>query len=148
MSGINVTRVLIGGIVAGLVVNVSEFVLNMFVVKAQMDAAVARMNLPPVGGQAIGTFVILGFALGIAAIWLYAAIRPRLGAGVNTALCAGALVWFFAYLYPGIGMWTMGMWPWDAAVISLGWGLAELLAGTVAGASLYREEAAAAAAPV
>ncbi len=140
MTGINMARVLIGGVVAGLVINIGEFVLNMFVIQAEMEAAIARMNLPPMGGQTIGTFVALAFALGIATIWLYAAIRPRFGAGVGTALCAGAAVWFFAYVYPSVGMIAMGMFPVGTAVLALVWGLVEVLAGAAVGAWLYQEQ--------
>src|SRR5687767_13950858 len=94
MTGINVARVLIGGFVAGLVINIGESVFNGWLFASDLQAAVARLNLPPIGGNAIATFVMLAFALGIAMVWLYAAIRPRYGAGVNTALCAGAAVWF------------------------------------------------------
>lgn len=139
MSRINLARVILGGIVAGLVMNVGEFVLHSFVIVEQMEAAVAARNLPPVGGPAIATFMLLGLALGIALIWTYAAIRPRLGPGVSTALCAGSLVWFLAYAYPSAGMWAMGLFPTDVTVIGLVWGLAEILAGAVAGAWLYRE---------
>lgn len=142
MTGINMARVLIGGVVAGLVINIGEFILNMFVVQAEMDAAVARMNLPPVGGQTIGTFVVLGFALGIGTIWLYAAIRPRFGAGIQTALCAGSAVWFFSYVYPTVGMVMMGMFPAATATLALVWGLVEVLAGAALGAWLYQERAA------
>jgi len=135
----NTARVLTGGVVAGLVINVGEYVLNMFVIKTEMDAAVARMNLPPVGGSQIGLFVALAFALGIATVWLYAAIRPRFGAGVSTALCAGATVWFFAYLYHGLGLWVMGMFPTATMTVSIAWGLAEVLAAAVAGAFIYKE---------
>ena len=83
MRGINTARVVVGGLVAGLVINVSEFILNMVVMGADMNAAMTRLNLPPVGGQAITVFVVLGFALGIGTIWLYAAIRPRYGAGLK-----------------------------------------------------------------
>lgn len=148
MSGINTARVIIGGIVAGFVINVGEYALNMFVVKAQMEEAIARLNLPPVSGSAIGVFVTMGFALGIAAIWLYAAIRPRYGAGPGTALCAGAAVWFFAYLFPGIGYSAMGMFPTSLTVTGLAWGLGELLIGTLAGAALYQEQGSTAAARV
>lgn len=139
MSGINMARVIVGGIVAGLVINVSEYVLNTFVVKTEMEAAVARLNLPPVGGQAIAVFLVMGFVLGIAAVWFYAAIRPRFGAGPGTAACAGSTVWFFAYLYPSVGYWAMGMFDANFIAIGLVWGLAELVIGTVAGASLYQE---------
>lgn len=140
MTGINMARVLVGGVVAGLVINIGEFILNMFVLQAEMDAAIARLNLPPIGGQQIGTFVALGFALGIATVWLYAAIRPRFGAGISTALCAGATVWFFAYLYPSVGMVVMGMFPAGTTAIALVWGLVEVLAGAAVGAWLYQEQ--------
>lgn len=139
MSGINTARVVIGGIVAGLVINVSEFILNMAVLGTDMNTAMTRLNLPPVGGQAITAFVVLGFALGIATIWLYAAIRSRYGAGPKTALCAGAAVWFFAYFYGGVGMTVMGMFPRRMMAVSMIWGLAEVLLASVAGASLYKE---------
>ncbi len=46
--------------------------------------------------------VLATFALGIMAVWTYAAIRPRLGAGVGTAACAGLLVWALSYLYAAL----------------------------------------------
>ena len=139
MSGINTARVVIGGIVAGLVINVSEFILNMVVLGADMNTAMTRLNLPPFGGQAITVFVVLGFALGIGTVWLYAAIRPRYGPGPKTALCAGAAVWFFAYFYSGVGIMVMGVFPGRMMAIGMIWGLGEMLLASVAGASLYRE---------
>lgn len=142
MTGINMARVLVGGIIAGLVINIGEFILNMFVIQAEMDATIARLNLPPIGGQQIGTFVILAFALGIGTVWLYAAIRPRFGAGIGTALCAGAVVWFFAYFYPSMGLMMLGMFPVGTTVLALVWGLVEVLAGAALGAWLYQEQGA------
>lgn len=141
MSGINMARVVIGGIVAGLVIDVSEFILNMMVLGTDLNAAMARLNLPPVGGQAIAVFVVLGFVLGIVTVWLYAAIRPRYGPGPKTALCAGAAVWFFAYFYSAMGMLVMGMFSTRLITISLVWGLAEILIASVVGAALYKEQA-------
>lgn len=140
MTGINMARVLVGGIVAGLVINIGEFILNMFVLRTEMDAMVARLQLPPIGGQQIGVFTVLVFALGIGTVWLYAAIRPRFGAGVRTALCAGAAVWFFAYLYPTIASVVMGMFSAGTATIAVVWGLVEVPAGAAVGAWLYQEQ--------
>ena len=139
MGRINTARVVLGGLLAGLVINISEFVLNAVVLEEEMNAAVQRMNLPAIAGGAIGIFLVMGFALGIAAVWLYAAIRPRYGAGLKTALCAGAAVWFFAYLYPGVGMAAMGMFSGNVMTVSLIWGLVEVLVGSVAGAWAYTE---------
>ena len=140
MGGINLGRVVVGGLLAGLVINASEYVLNEVVLGEQIATAMQRLNLPPIGGGAIGVFVALGFALGIATIWVYAAIRPRFGAGVRTALCAGAAVWFFAYLYPNIGLGMLGLFPPGMITLAVVWGLAELLVAAVAGAWLYQEE--------
>lgn len=139
MAGINVVRVLVGGLVAGLVINVSEFILNMVVLGADMSTAMARLNLPPVGGLAICAFVTLGFVLGIMTVWLYAAIRPRYGAGPRTALCAGSAVWFLAYVYGSVGLVAIGVFPAGMMTIALVWGLGELLVASVAGAWMYRE---------
>jgi hypothetical protein len=141
MGGINTARVIIGGIVAGLVIDVSESILNTVVLGAAADAAMRQMNLPPVGMQAVGIFLLLGLALGIGLVWLYAAIRPRYGAGPKTALCAGAAVWFFAYLYPSVSLVAMGMFPAGMMTTALIWGLVEVLAAAVAGAALYKEPA-------
>ena len=142
MASINLARVVLGGLLAGLVVNIGEFVFNGWLMAAEMEAAIARLNLPPIGGSALATFVVMGFALGIATVWLYAAIRPRFGAGVNTSLCAGATAWFFAFVYPSIGFVAMGLFPAGMIATGLAWGLAEVLIASVAGAWLYQERAA------
>ena len=139
MGGINFGRVVLGGLLAGLVIDASEYVLNGVVLGQDMDAAMRRLNLPTVGGSAIAVFLVLGFALGIAGIWFYAAIRPRFGAGVRTALCAGSAVWFFAYLYPNIGLVVLGFFPGRLITIATVWGLVELLVAAVAGAWFYKE---------
>jgi hypothetical protein len=139
MSGINTTRVLIGGLAAGVVLDVGESLLNTVVLGSQMTETMAKMNLAPPGGSAIGVFILLGFALGIATVWLYAAIRPRFGAGMKTALIAGAVVWFMAYLYGGVGLAVMGIFPTGMMAFGLVWGLVEVMVAAVVGGMLYRE---------
>ena len=139
MQKINVARVVMGGIVAGVVINVGEFILNMLVLGDEMAAGLAKLNLPPVGGQSIGIFVALAFALGIATIWLYAAIRSRYSPGPKTAMCAGSAVWFFAYAYPSVGSAVMGFFPANLLAIGVAWGLGEILIASLAGAYFYKE---------
>jgi hypothetical protein len=139
MTPINWSKVLVGGLVAGVIMNVSEYVLNEPVLGAQAAEHMASLNLPPVGGSAIGVFIVMTFALAFFTIWLYAAIRPRYGAGPKTAMCAGSAVWFAAYLTPWITFAVLGFSPTDMAVIGSVWGLAELLIAAVAGAYFYQE---------
>jgi hypothetical protein len=136
---INNSRVLIGGLVAGLIINVGEFLLNEPILGDQWRAAFESLGQPPMGGGSIALYVVLGFLLGIAAVYLYAAIRPRFGAGPKTAVCAGLLVWFFSYFYVNAGMMGMDLFPKNLIIISVVWGIVEVTLATVAGAALYKE---------
>ncbi len=92
-----------------------------------------------VGGGALLMFLAWGFLVGIFAVWLYAAIRPRYAAGPKTALCAGAAVWGLGYLLAAVGPIALHLFPRQIIAIGLAVGLVEVLVGTLAGAWLYRE---------
>ena len=139
MGHINLGRVVLGGLVAGLAINLSEALLNGVVLAEEMNAMMAAMNKPPINGGMVGLFVLMGFGLGVVLIWLYAAIRPRLGPGVQTAICAGLMVWGLAYLYPNLTAFIANLFPRRMLVVQTVWGLVELMIAATAGAWLYRE---------
>jgi hypothetical protein len=133
------TRVVLGGLLAGAVINISELVLNGMVLSADLESALARLSLPPMSPRALGIFLIMGFVLGIVTVWVYAAIRPRFEAGPTTAACAGLLVWFLAYCWGSMGYLVLGIFPARVVLIGMIWGIFELVVAAVAGAWLYRE---------
>ena len=139
MGKINVGRVILGGLLAGLVINIGETILNVVVAAKAMEEALGARNLPAVGGSAIGGFIFFAFILGIATVGLYAAIRPRFGAGSGTAVIAGLFVWYFAYFDKTSAEVLMGFYPAKVAAIGAGWGLAEIVLASIAGAWLYTE---------
>jgi len=139
MSSINMGRVVVGGLVAGLLINVSEFVLNAVVLVNDMNAAMAALNRPPIDNSMIVWFVLLAFGIGIMAVWVYAAVRPRFGPGVRTAICASLVVWGLAYLYPNLSTIILGLFPTRLMIIATVWGLVEVLVAGVAGAWIYTE---------
>src|SRR5215468_10764988 len=94
MGKINWARVLLGGILAGVIINVFEFVANGAFLAADWEAmmkVLGRTNFPSSSAAVI--FLIWGFLSGIGAIWLYAAARPRFGPGVKTAVLTGFAFW-------------------------------------------------------
>ena len=139
MSRINLGRVAIGGLLAGLIINVSEYILNGVLLEAQMNAAMAALNKPPVNPGMIMWFVLFGFGLGFMLVWTYAALRPRFGAGIKTAICASTLVWGLAYLYPNLFMIIINLFPRDMMVMVTIWGLVEVIVAGIAGAWVYKE---------
>ncbi len=140
MGKINMSRVILGGLVAGLVVNIGEFILNMPILGSQWTEALRALNRPPLDEQPPTFFVLLAFILGILTVWLYAAIRSRFGAGPKTAICAGLMIWLFSVLYPTAGMMPMHLFPGRMLVIAVIWEFFELPLAALAGAYFYREE--------
>jgi apolipoprotein N-acyltransferase len=139
MSRINSAKVVLAGLLAGLVINISETILNTIVAGQAMEEALRARNLPPVGGAQIAGFVFFAFLIGIFTVWLYAAIRPRFGAGPKTAVIAGLAVWFSAYFYPSIVDMLMGLFPMKITALGLGWGLVEIILASLAGGWAYTE---------
>src|ERR1700704_6743700 len=103
MNNINFGRVILGGLLAGLVLNVGEWLLNVKVLAKQMSEFAVKHNFPPQPEpSAIAVAVALTFVMGIVLVLGYACIRTRLGAGVKTAIVAGLFAWFAVYFYSGI----------------------------------------------
>jgi hypothetical protein len=139
MGKINVGRVLLGGLVAGLVLNIGEFVLNEKVLGAQMKSFFSSHLFKDPGGNFIAAAVGMTFVLGIVVVWLYALIRPRCGAGPKTAIVAALIAWFGVYLYSGIINGLLFGIPLNTMLIVMVWGLVEYILGAVVGAALYKE---------
>ncbi|MEO8678121.1 MAG: hypothetical protein ABI665_03690 [Vicinamibacterales bacterium] len=142
MTGINWTRVGLGGLVAGLVMNAGEAALHGGILGADAQALAAQYQInAPASAVPIASLVATTFVLGIAAVWLYAAIRPRYGAGPKTAMLAGFAVWVMAHLWSGVylGMGIPGLVTARLAFLPIAWGLAEAALATLAGAWFYSE---------
>ncbi len=138
MGRINWGRVIGGGLLAGLVGNLLE-VLHGFLMKAQYDEMMKSIHKDMAEPKALVAHLVWSFVLGIAAIWLYAAIRPRYGPGPATALRAGVAVWIFAHATFAIGTVTLGLFPARFMVIVAVVALVERILSTLAGAAIYRE---------
>jgi len=142
MGRINWGRVFLGGLLAGVVINVGEFLFHAVLFKDPMAEAMRALGRDPATvntGNAIVIWNILGFLTGIAAVWVYAAIRPRFGLGAKTAAIAGIGVWFISRFLGTLAEMNMGLFPQKVLMTGLVWGLVELIIATMAGAWLYKE---------
>lgn len=136
---INLGRVLLGGIVAGIILNIGEFLLNDMVLGTQMKAFLASHNFIDPGGSFMVVAVGGTLVLGIVIVLGYAAIRPRFGAGPKTAVIAALFAWFGIYLYSGIINGILFGIPMSTILMVIGWGLVEYVLAALAGAALYKE---------
>jgi hypothetical protein len=142
---INTKKVIIGGLTAGLVLNILDFILNTYIfgarMKADMNAFKAGLGdaMATMSGSTMAGYVIMDFVLGMLLAYTYAAMRPRFGAGAKTAIIVALIFWIFGTIvsvnYMMVGMMSSGTW-WSFGIAYL---VCLVIASLVAGA-MYSEE--------
>ena len=147
MGKINFTRVLLGGLLAGLVINIGEFILNELILKDTWTEFMKESGMEEQGAGVMAFYLTYGFVLGIVMVWIYAAIRPRFGAVVMTGIISGLITWILLWVLGFGSMIVMDLLPRNAIIISVVWGLFEAPLAAVAGAWVYKEGGGEAAAP-
>lgn len=140
MGKINKGRVLLGGLLAGLVINIIQLPVHQTILGDQWARAMADLNKPLPTGSAVVGMIVMMFLVGIFIVWLYAAIRPRYGAGPKTAVCAGLAVWFILWLIGFGGLIFMDLLPCNLVGTGVGLGLGEAVLAALAGGWVYKEE--------
>lgn len=105
MGSMNRQKVIVGGLVAGIILIVLDYVSGSYVfapyTAGHADALNAALTATMNSKRAMYGGVITDLILGWSIAWLYAAIRPRMGGGARTAMCAGAFVWLIFALAMG-----------------------------------------------
>jgi hypothetical protein len=140
MGKMNMTRVILGGIVAGIIIDACEGVINGVVLQRQWaDAFTALGKSPLLSVKQIVALNIWGLAVGILTIWLYAAIRPRYGAGPRTAICAGLAMWAPAFALASAVPVFFHIYPVNLSVVSVALEAIEMILAGLAGAAIYKE---------
>ncbi len=140
---INWSRLFLGGLLAGVIINLFEFVTNGIFLAAEWEAMMkplGRTTFPTASGVVI--FLIWGFLSGIGAIWLYAAIRPRFGTGVKTAALTGFAFWALTTVLRTVDDAGVGhpfLYPSHLLIILVVVCLVQSVAASVAGAWVYKE---------
>ncbi|MGA3263525.1 MAG: hypothetical protein ABSC47_05710 [Terracidiphilus sp.] len=140
MGKINIGRVILGGLVAGIVADILGYLVDGILLASKWDAGMIALLRPAFTTNQLIWFNVIGLAGGIAMIWIYAAIRPRFGAGVMTAAYAGVAVWFVGTLLPNLSfMWVTGLFGRRLTAYTTAGALVEIVVAAIAGAALYKE---------
>ena len=141
----NMSKVLMGGLIAGVVLNVIDFVTQKYMLgpkfMAELDVFKPGMGSSMQGNSPIA-YILMDLLMGILLVGLYAAIRPRFGAGPRTAIYSAIFVWAISgiacYSYLDMGMMSGGLWG-EFSIVAL----ITLAIGTTVGAKFYSEDGAA-----
>jgi hypothetical protein len=146
MSKINVGRLILGGLAAGVLMFfadgfIHEVLLHPLWIDTMTAAGRSIAEDESHRARDLAFFAVHELLKGVAIAWIYAAIRTRFGAGVKTAVLAGLTVWAIMFPVPFIAEIPTGF--YGPRMVTM-WSLYEIVptvvGGLVAG-SLYRERA-------
>ena len=140
---INTQKVIVGGVAAGVVVGVVDYVLNGILLAEQNDAALSALSPDLAANMAGGAFivgvVVMALLMGIVVAWTYALLRPRYGPGPKTAVFAAMQLWCVITLMFG-AMTLTGLFTWSYFALGSVISAVELLVATNVAGYLYAEE--------
>ncbi len=134
-------RIVLGGIVAGIVLDILGYIVDGILLAPQWTAGMTALGKSGefTLNQILG-LNLLGLANGIFAIWLYATIRPRYGAGPKSAVFAGLALWVAGVLLPNLGFMSVnGLFATNLTIRTTGAGIVECVVAALAGAAVYKE---------
>ena len=138
---INTGKVVTGGLLAGLVFNIGDFVINAVLMAEDNRQFLTRLGLNPAAMenfQGMLPWIIIDFLMGILVVWTYAAIRPRFGQGQRTAVRA-ALIPFIGITLVLAGFTSMGVFTTAVFLKGTALSLINMALGAIAGAWAYSE---------
>jgi hypothetical protein len=138
MARINVTRVIVAGLAAGVVANGLDFAGGLLIQDEQIAQA-QRLNLDPAALEAsFPAWIAIDFVYGLLLAFAYAAMRPRFGPGPRTAIIAGATL-FVTVTAVLAGFMTMGMFTQGLFVKGAILSAVTTLAASLTAGALYQE---------
>lgn len=140
MGGINMGRVFLGGLVAGVILWICEGVASVLYMD-DMQAAMQSHGLSmEIDAEGWALSILVSLMVGWLGVWFYAACRPRLGAGPKAAACVALALWLAVTVVSLIGYHMIGLFP-DGMLVLWGLvGLVEMVLAVVVGAWVYKED--------
>lgn len=143
MTNINWSRFLIGGLIASVILFVTDGMMHEMILKADWQAIYAALGArePQPHGSSMLYFAIFELGRGMISVLIYVLMRPFHGAGPKTAVFAAIVGWLAFSVagpvqYVPLGFISIPLWLKAAAIQ-----LVATIVGVLAGAALYKDGA-------
>ena len=143
MSQLNWSRIIIGGLVAAIILFLTDGFFHESVVTADWKAVYAGLgaNEPQHSSSGMAYFAIFELGRGLISILIYALMRPFFKPGPKTAVLAGIVTWLaFSVTGPAqfipLKFYSNALWGKVAA-----FQLVTSIIAAIAGAAIYKDSA-------
>ena len=143
MYRINWVRVIVGGLVATVILFITDGLFHEHVVVADWKAVYSNLGIaePQHSGLGVLYFAVFDLGRGMISIYLYALMRSCCGPGPKTAVLAGVVAWI-AFSVTGPAQFVpLGFYSNTLLVKVAAFQLVTSIVAAVAGAALYRDAA-------
>jgi hypothetical protein len=140
MGNLNWPRIILGGVVAGIICFVGDGVVHGVLLKERWAFTMASMGRKVTEEPShMVYYAAYDLAKALVGVWLYAAIRPRYGAGPRTGVIAAVATWALVIPIALLGLIPSGIFGRKFALLWSIDGLVVMVIAIVIGAWLYRE---------
>lgn len=143
MYQINWVRVIVGGLVATVILFLTDGLFHEHVVAADWKAVYGNLGIaePQHSGLGVLYFAVFDLGRGMISIYLYALMRSCCGPGPKTAVFAGIVAWI-AFSVTGPAQFVpLGFYSNTLLVKVAAFQLVTSIVAAIAGAALYRDVA-------
>ena len=127
-------RLIVSGLTAGAVINVSEWIIHAIWLDAAWREAFAALGKTPTGWS---TFIPANFWVGILAVWTYRWLSGVYGSGPETAVRTAAVIWIVFWVIPTAAMQPLALFPNRLLAWTVFVGLLDGSVAALLGAWLY-----------
>jgi len=138
IRGVTLARFLCGGLAAGTVLTLGEWILNRTILGPEWDEVLIRLGVPPVSPLSALVVVLATLLAGTALAALTIAGRRLFGSPPFGTLAAALVFWVLAFLFSCIWLGAVGILPVRLMIISSIWGLGESVLAALAAARVCR----------
>lgn len=141
MPSINWTRLIVGGLVAAIIMFVTDGFFHEKVVHADWQAVYAGLKAatPEPHGTGLAYFAIFELGRGMISLLLYATMRAYFGAGPKTAVLAGIAGWIAFSLTGPVQFIPLGFFSTTLWLKVGAFHLLTSIIATLAGAAIYKD---------
>jgi hypothetical protein len=133
---VNWARVIVGGLAAGLVINVFEYVGHRVLLDDAWTAAFRALGKTPTGWLA---FIPANFVVGTLMVWFYAQLQSHYGRGPISVLRSGLATWTIFWVIPMMSIMPMNLFPDRLLATVIALGFVDVNLAALLGAWLYKE---------
>ena len=140
MRGINVGKMLLAGLAAGICYNIVNWLGHGLILRLTASESMVELNNAPSLGTVVQLWAIW-IVYGLVVAWLYAVMRPRFKTLQLTSFVAAVTVWLVGIVVPALPNAVMGFASLGMVLSDLLVGLVDLIAAGFVAGLIYREPA-------